>query len=96
MAFAVRVHEGKEMKQRGDNSARYIRHRSWQVCISSTHEQALKAPFCDAHSAKLLLEQNKLQNYKNEERRYPPQSQILNFRDIEIVKSYLAMFGAFI
>ena len=66
----------KESRE-GDNSAEYIRHRSWQVRISSTHEQALKAPFCDAHSAKSLLEQPKHQNYKNEKRQCMPQSQIL-------------------
>jgi hypothetical protein len=60
MAFAVRVSKNDGMKQRGDNSAGYIRHRSQQVSISSTHGQALKAPFFHAYNAKLSPERNKL------------------------------------
>ena len=59
MTFAVRVPKNDGVKQRDDNSAGYIRHRSRQVSTSSTHEQALKAPFSHAYSAKLSLERNK-------------------------------------
>ena len=55
----MRVSTNDNMKQRGDHSTEYTRHRSERVFTSSMHEWALKTPFCYTPCAKSWLEQNK-------------------------------------